>query len=84
MVAYERSLITPSSRFDRYLRGDRGAMNEEELAGYAISQEIKTARFYALFDAAFPQTWKRARLDRLVQEERSHEAKLRAAYPGIK
>lgn len=36
MVQYERSLVTPSSRFDRYLRGDKTAMNAEELAGYAI------------------------------------------------
>ncbi|MFP5391670.1 MAG: cytochrome-c peroxidase [Gammaproteobacteria bacterium] len=31
---YLRSLITPS-RFDRYLRGERRALNDEELAGYA-------------------------------------------------
>jgi cytochrome c peroxidase len=36
MVEYEKSLVTPRSRFDRYLRGERGAMTETELAGYAI------------------------------------------------
>ncbi|OGR70737.1 MAG: hypothetical protein A2089_06465 [Elusimicrobia bacterium GWD2_63_28] len=58
--------------------------SEEEMAAFAIRQEIKTAEFYKLFEAAFPEEWKRSRLERLVGEERSHEAKLRAAYPGVK
>ena len=33
---------------------------------------------------ASPEAWKRARLHKLVTEERSNEAKLRAAYPHIK
>ena len=57
---------------------------EAELAAFAIKQEIKSAEFYRLFEQAFPEAWKRSRLDRLVQEERAHEAKLRAAYPGVK
>lgn len=57
--------------------------SEEELAAFAIRQEIKTAEFYRLFESAFPEEWKRSRLERLVGEERSHEAKLRAAYPGL-
>lgn len=57
---------------------------ETEMAAFAIKQEIKSAEFYRLFEQAFPEAWKRSRLDRLVQEERAHEAKLRAAYPGLK
>lgn len=57
--------------------------SEKELAAYAIRQEHKSAEFYQLFEQSFPEAWKRSRLDRLVQEERSHEAKLRAAYPGV-
>lgn len=57
---------------------------EEEMAAFAIRQEIKTAEFYQLFKSAFPEEWKRSRLERLVGEERAHEAKLRAAYPGVK
>lgn len=34
IAAYERTLTTPNSRFDRYLRGDQTAMNDLELAGY--------------------------------------------------
>lgn len=57
--------------------------SEEQLAAYAIRQEIKSAEFYQLFEQAFPEAWKRERLHNLVLEERSHEAKLRAAYPGV-
>ena len=34
LVHYIRSLVTPA-RFDRYLRGDKSALNEDEKAGYA-------------------------------------------------
>ena len=57
---------------------------EEELASYAIQQEARSAVFYRNFESAFPEAWKRERLDRLVREELAHEAKLRAAYPKIK
>jgi cytochrome c peroxidase len=33
IATYERSLLTPS-RFDRYLKGEAGAISAEELAGY--------------------------------------------------
>jgi cytochrome c peroxidase len=33
---YNRSLITPNARFDKYLRGDASAINAEEKAGYAL------------------------------------------------
>lgn len=35
IASYERTLITPDSRFDRYLRGEPGALSEAEQAGYA-------------------------------------------------
>ena len=34
IVAFERSLVTPNARFDKYLRGDKSAITEEELRGY--------------------------------------------------
>ena len=34
IVAFERSLITPNARFDKYLRGDKNAITEEEQRGY--------------------------------------------------
>ena len=35
IASYERTLITPDSRFDRYLRGDRDAISVQERAGCA-------------------------------------------------
>lgn len=34
IATYERSLITPDSRFDRYLRGEPGALTAREIEGY--------------------------------------------------
>lgn len=34
IAAFERTLITPNSRFDRYLRGDAKALDALELSGY--------------------------------------------------
>jgi cytochrome c peroxidase len=36
IATFERSLLTPNSRFDRFLGGDRGALNEDEQAGYDL------------------------------------------------
>ncbi len=36
IAEYERSLFTPNSRFDQYLRGDTNAINQEELEGYLL------------------------------------------------
>ena len=58
--------------------------SEDQLAAYAIRQEIKSAEFYQMFEAAFPLDWKRERLHKLVVEEQGHAAKLRAAYPHLK
>jgi cytochrome c peroxidase len=35
IATYERTLITPQSRFDSYLRGNRNAISDEEKGGYA-------------------------------------------------
>jgi len=34
LVSFERSLVTPDCRFDRYLKGERDAINEREREGY--------------------------------------------------
>jgi cytochrome c peroxidase len=36
LVTFERSLETPDSRFDRYLRGERDALTEAERRGYQL------------------------------------------------
>lgn len=36
IATFERSLITPNGRFDKYLRGDKTALNDDELRGYQL------------------------------------------------
>lgn len=36
IATYERSLVTPNSRFDRYLAGDRAALAPDEARGYRL------------------------------------------------
>jgi len=36
IAEFERSLITPNSRFDQYLRGDKNAITRKEKRGYAL------------------------------------------------
>lgn len=39
IVSFERSLITPNARFDRYLRGQSDAIDESEKQGYQLFKE---------------------------------------------
>lgn len=39
IVEFERSLITPGSRFDRWLEGERDALTERELRGYGYFKQ---------------------------------------------
>lgn len=36
IATFVRSLITPNSKFDRFLRGEKNALNKDELAGYDL------------------------------------------------
>jgi cytochrome c peroxidase len=36
LATYQRSLVTPNARFDRYLRGEPGAISAEEEHGYQL------------------------------------------------
>jgi cytochrome c peroxidase len=40
IATFERSLVTPNSRFDRFLRGDHAALNENEREGYRLFKRI--------------------------------------------
>jgi cytochrome c peroxidase len=40
LATYERSLLTPGSRFDRWLQGDTAALTAEELSGYRLFQSL--------------------------------------------
>lgn len=39
IATFERSLLTPNSRFDQYLRGDRTALTSQEQAGYRLFKD---------------------------------------------
>ena len=39
IAAFEETLVTPNSRFDKWLKGDKKALNTEESAGYKLFKE---------------------------------------------
>ncbi len=40
IACFERSLITPNTRFDQYLRGDEAAMSEGEKEGFELFKKV--------------------------------------------
>jgi cytochrome c peroxidase len=40
IASFERSLTTPGSRFDRWLRGDRAALSAQEASGYGLFKSL--------------------------------------------
>jgi len=40
IATFERSLLTPDSRFDKFLRGDQNAITAEEKEGYQLFREL--------------------------------------------
>lgn len=44
---FERTLITPDSRFDKWLRGDDSALTADELAGYELFKKYDCATCHA-------------------------------------
>ena len=40
IATFERRLITPNSRFDRYLRGDMDAIKQDEKEGYQLFKDL--------------------------------------------
>lgn len=43
IATFERSLLTPDSRFDRWLEGDDASLNSDELTGYRLFKSIGCA-----------------------------------------
>ena len=39
LAEFEKSLYTPNSKFDQYLRGDKNALTEEEIKGYQLFKD---------------------------------------------
>lgn len=40
IASYERTLITPNSRFDKFIEGDKKALNETEIKGYETMKTV--------------------------------------------
>ncbi len=40
IASYERTLITPKSKVDRYLKGDKNALNAQELRGMKLAETV--------------------------------------------
>lgn len=47
IAEYEKTLITPDSPFDLYLKGDKTAMTDEQIEGYALFKEYNCATCHA-------------------------------------
>ncbi|MGL4228973.1 MAG: cytochrome c peroxidase [Tannerellaceae bacterium] len=43
IAEFEKTLITPNSRFDKYLKGDKNALSAHEVEGYELFKENKCA-----------------------------------------
>ncbi|MEY5027943.1 MAG: hypothetical protein RLZ63_258 [Pseudomonadota bacterium] len=39
IAAFEETLVTPNSRFDKWLKGDKKALNSQEVAGYKLFKD---------------------------------------------
>ncbi|HTB52200.1 MAG TPA: cytochrome c peroxidase [Ferruginibacter sp.] len=55
--SYVRSLVLLNSRFDAYMRGDKTAMNEEEVNGFNLfmgKAKCGTCHYMPLFNGTFP------------------------------
>ena len=47
IAEFERTLVTPNCAFDRYLKGDKNAMNTDEVEGYKLFKKYNCATCHA-------------------------------------
>lgn len=47
IAEFERTLVTPNARFDKYLRGDKSALTSDEIRGYELFKAAKCANCHA-------------------------------------
>jgi len=55
IAAYERTLITPNSPFDLYIKGDKAAMNDKAVAGMKLFENIGCAGCHSGANFAGPK-----------------------------
>lgn len=66
LAAYVRSLVGLDSRFDRYLRGDRAALDDAERRGFNVYMgkgKCGTCHFAPLFNGAVPPVYARTEVE---------------------
>lgn len=47
IAEFERTLVTPNARFDKFLRGDKNALTKQEIRGYELFKAAKCATCHA-------------------------------------
>ena len=55
--SYVRSLVALNSRFDKYMQGDKAAMNQQEINGFNLfmgKAKCATCHYMPLFNGSFP------------------------------
>jgi len=76
IAEYERSLVAMNSKFDRYLRGERGALNERERNGYNLfagKALCGSCHFFPIFNGTIPPEFMDTEFEVLGVSETSDE-----------
>ncbi|MFD1142172.1 cytochrome c peroxidase [Larkinella insperata] len=73
LASYERSLVSFNSRFDRYVRGDRAALNEQEIRGFNLftgQAKCATCHFIPLTNGLVPPHFEKSESENLGVPEK--------------
>ncbi len=79
LAAFEEALVTPNSRFDKWLRGDDKALSAEELAGYEL---FKNSGCVACHNGPAAGGTSFQKMGLVQPYQTSHEAQGRAGVTG--
>lgn len=69
IAEFEKTLITPNSRFDRYIRGDKSALNDQEKKGFELFKEIGCASCHNGINVGGNMYQKLGRFDDYIQDK---------------
>lgn len=79
---FEKTLLTPNSRFDKYLKGDKTAMNADEIAGYELFKKFNCATCH-VGENMGGQSYELMGIKRDYFADRDTEAVLRATWQSF-
>lgn len=68
LASYERSLVSLNSRFDRYVRGERAALDEQEIRGFNLfagKAKCATCHFLPLTNGLVPPHFEKSESENL-------------------